>query len=151
MIVVDETSMVSLTMMARLMEAVRPDCRLVLVGDPDQLASVEAGAVLADLVEGLGRRDASTVTRLETSHRFGQEIGTLAGAVRDDRPDVVLEMLRAGGDHLEVLDPDDPATAGLLRDRLVAHALTLRAAAERGTPDAAVAGARRPPAALRTS
>ncbi|MEI7717949.1 MAG: AAA family ATPase, partial [Mycobacterium sp.] len=52
-IVVDETSMVSLTMMARLLEAVRPDARLILVGDPDQLASVEAGAVLADLVDGL--------------------------------------------------------------------------------------------------
>ncbi len=49
-VVVDETSMVSLTMMARLLEAVRPDTRLVLVGDPDQLASVDAGAVLADLV-----------------------------------------------------------------------------------------------------
>ncbi len=49
-IVVDETSMVSLTMMCRLLEAVRPDTRLVLVGDPDQLASVDAGAVLADLV-----------------------------------------------------------------------------------------------------
>ncbi|MCB0926087.1 MAG: AAA family ATPase, partial [Mycobacterium sp.] len=41
-IVVDETSMVSLTMMARLLEAVRPESRLILVGDPDQLASVEA-------------------------------------------------------------------------------------------------------------
>ena len=49
-VVVDETSMVSLTMMARLLEAVRPDARLVLVGDPDQLTSVDAGAVLADLV-----------------------------------------------------------------------------------------------------
>ena len=59
-VVVDETSMVSLTMMARLLEAVRPDARLVLVGDPDQLASVEAGAVLADLVAGLtGRRGAA--------------------------------------------------------------------------------------------
>ena len=42
--------MVSLTLMARLLEAVRPEARLVLVGDPDQLASVEAGAVLGDLV-----------------------------------------------------------------------------------------------------
>ncbi|MCZ4582988.1 exodeoxyribonuclease V subunit alpha [Rhodococcus opacus] len=49
-IVVDETSMVSLTMMCRLLEAVRPDTRLVLVGDPDQLTSVDAGAVLAELV-----------------------------------------------------------------------------------------------------
>jgi len=50
-VVVDETSMVSLTMMARLLEALRPNTRLLLVGDPDQLASVEAGAVLSDLVE----------------------------------------------------------------------------------------------------
>lgn len=49
-VVVDETSMVSLTMMARLLEAVRPDARLILVGDPDQLTSVDAGAVLSDLV-----------------------------------------------------------------------------------------------------
>ncbi|GAA4428924.1 exodeoxyribonuclease V subunit alpha [Georgenia halophila] len=49
-VVVDETSMVSLPLMARLLEALRPDTRLVLVGDPDQLASVEAGAVLGDLV-----------------------------------------------------------------------------------------------------
>ena len=50
--------MVSLTMMARLLEALRPTTRLVLVGDPDQLASVEAGAVLGDLVDRtvLGRR-----------------------------------------------------------------------------------------------
>lgn len=51
-VVVDETSMVSLTMMSRLLAALRPDTRLVLVGDPDQLASVDAGAVLADLVAG---------------------------------------------------------------------------------------------------
>ncbi len=49
-VIVDETSMVSLPMMARLAEAVRPDARLVLVGDPEQLASVEAGAVLGDVV-----------------------------------------------------------------------------------------------------
>ena len=63
-IVVDETSMVSLTMMARLLEAVRPDARLVLVGDPDQLASVEAGAVLADLVAGFAGSADSPVAPL---------------------------------------------------------------------------------------
>ena len=53
-VVVDETSMVSLTLMARLLEAVRTNARLILVGDPDQLSSVEAGAVLADLVRAPG-------------------------------------------------------------------------------------------------
>jgi exodeoxyribonuclease V alpha subunit len=49
-VIVDEASMVSLTLFARLLEQLRPTTRLILVGDPDQLASVEAGAVLADLV-----------------------------------------------------------------------------------------------------
>ncbi|MGZ4620345.1 MAG: AAA family ATPase, partial [Frankiaceae bacterium] len=49
-VVVDETSMVSLSLMDRLLDAVRPGARLVLVGDPDQLASVEAGAVLGDVI-----------------------------------------------------------------------------------------------------
>lgn len=48
-VVVDETSMVSLTMMDRLLEALPGHTRLILVGDPDQLTSVEAGAVLADV------------------------------------------------------------------------------------------------------
>jgi exodeoxyribonuclease V alpha subunit len=50
-VIVDESSMVSLTLMARLLEALAPATRLILVGDPDQLASVEAGAVLGDLVD----------------------------------------------------------------------------------------------------
>ena len=49
-VIVDETSMVSLSLMARLVESVRPDARLVLVGDPGQLTSIEAGAVLGDIV-----------------------------------------------------------------------------------------------------
>ena len=53
-VIVDEMSMVSLTLMARLLEAVRPSARLVLVGDPDQLSSVEAGAVLADIARAPG-------------------------------------------------------------------------------------------------
>lgn len=58
-IVLDETSMVSLTLMARLVEALRPQTRLILLGDPDQLASVDAGAVLADLVARPVRRPAN--------------------------------------------------------------------------------------------
>ena len=49
-VVVDETSMVSLSLMGRLVEAVRPEARLILVGDPGQLTSIEAGAVLGDIV-----------------------------------------------------------------------------------------------------
>ena len=94
-IVVDETSMVSLTMMARLLEAVRPDARLVLVGDPDQLASVEAGAVLADLVDGL--RPALRVAGGAAEHRRTASAArspTLAQALRDGDADRVIDVLR---------------------------------------------------------
>ena len=60
-VIVDETSMVSLWQMARLVEAIRPGARLILVGDPGQLASIEAGAVLGDIVAGRrGRSSSST-------------------------------------------------------------------------------------------
>jgi len=126
-IVVDETSMVSLTMMARLLEAVRPQSRLLLVGDPDQLASVDAGAVLADLVDGLGAGDESPVVALRTSHRFGESIGALASAIRDGDADAAIAVLQAGGDHVEWMVDEDPAVA--LRGVLLPQALSLRQAA----------------------
>ena len=49
-VIVDETSMVALPLMAALMDALRPECRLVLVGDPDQLPSVGPGCLFADLI-----------------------------------------------------------------------------------------------------
>ena len=48
-VIVDETSMVDVPLMAALLDALRDDCRLVLVGDPDQLPSVGPGALFADL------------------------------------------------------------------------------------------------------
>ncbi len=136
-IVVDETSMVSLTMMARLLEAVRPDTRLILVGDPDQLASVEAGAVLADLVDGLTARDDVRVAALRTPHRFGESIGALAEAIRIGDADRVTGLLRAGGEHIEWLDSDGPTDR--LRAVLVPHALRVRQAAVLGATGAALA------------
>ncbi|MBU3705321.1 MAG: exodeoxyribonuclease V subunit alpha [Mycobacterium sp.] len=139
-IVVDETSMVSLTMMARLLEAVRPDSRLILVGDPDQLASVEAGAVLADLVEGLAAATPTTdspIARLVTPHRFGASIGALAAAIRDGHADDALEVLAAGGEHVEWVDTEQPSA--ILRKVLVPHALALREAAVLGDGHAALA------------
>jgi exodeoxyribonuclease V alpha subunit len=136
-IVIDETSMVSLTMMARLLEAVRPDTRLLLVGDPDQLASVEAGAVLADLVDGLGARDDAQVAALTTSHRFGESIGELALSIRAGDADRVIEILRSGDQHIEWIDSPDPTAR--LRDVLVPHALLLRHSAVLGDAAAALA------------
>lgn len=55
-VIVDEASMVSLPLMAKLVDAVRPEARLILLGDRDQLASVEAGAAFGDLCGPDGSR-----------------------------------------------------------------------------------------------
>lgn len=53
LLIVDEASMVDLPLMAKLLDALPDNARLILLGDQDQLASVEAGAVLADICQGL--------------------------------------------------------------------------------------------------
>ncbi len=125
-VVVDETSMVSLSQMAKLVEAVRPEARLVLVGDPQQLASVEAGAVLGDivgpaadrlLIRAAARAELTAATGdaveaddppagtaigdgivvLRRVHRFGVGIAALADAIRRGDADATIAAL--SGDH----------------------------------------------------
>jgi exodeoxyribonuclease V alpha subunit len=131
-VVVDETSMVSLTMMARLLEAVRPDARLVLVGDPDQLASVEAGAVLADLVAGFAGLDASPVAALRTPHRYPHVINRLAEALRRGDADEAMSVLRSGSAEVELVDPDDESAMIRFRTEVADAALAVQLAAEAG-------------------
>ena len=86
-VIVDETSMVSLSLMARLVEAVRPDARLILVGDPGQLTSIEAGAVLGDIVGADARHRpcprASSCSTASTASAAA--IAALAEAIRRRR------------------------------------------------------------------
>lgn len=99
-VVIDETSMVNVTLMARLLEALRPQARLILVGDPDQLAPVEAGAVLADIVAAPAPSDglALPVVRLRSNHRSRAAIAELAEAVRSGDPDRVIRLIEDGLD-----------------------------------------------------
>ncbi|MGC0362262.1 exodeoxyribonuclease V alpha subunit [Rhodococcus sp. 27YEA15] len=136
-VVVDETSMVSLTMMARLLEAVRPDTRVLLVGDPDQLMSVDAGAVLADLmarpvvsagnptffdlvdadlVDGQSpeafslderKRLHGGIVQLSRGRRFDGAIALLARAVREGDEDEALRILRSGDPAVSFHGPDE--------------------------------------------
>ncbi len=130
LVVVDESSMVSLTMMARLLEAVRPDARLVFVGDPDQLSSVDAGAVLTDLVRGFEGRPDSPVAALQRTHRYGDEIRALAEALRLGDADAAIAALRAGHEHVEWVTDLDPTSA--IRATALPAALAVRDAAAGG-------------------
>ena len=134
-VVVDETSMISLSLMARLVEAVRPGARLILVGDPGQLTSIEAGAVLGDVVgpaadgprmrpEASERLASATgcevraaappsgtgigdgIVVLGRVHRFGRGIAALATAVRSGDPDAVLAVLAAAPEGVTWIPAD---------------------------------------------
>jgi exodeoxyribonuclease V alpha subunit len=134
LVVIDEASMVGLGLMARLVDALSPSTRLLLVGDPDQLASVEAGTVLADLVRGLGRR--GEVVELEENRRSVVVIQELARAVRSGDPDAVLAILEGGDPAVGFVDTGEPTLAHLTT--VTEQARALRALAVAGDVDAAV-------------
>ncbi len=138
-VVVDEASMLSLTMTARLLEAVRPQARLVLVGDADQLTSVEAGAVLGDVVRGWSAR--GPVRELTTTRRFGLGIHELARAIRDGRPDDVLALLEQGADHQGEAAVQRVEAGPELDALLRRHAEATHAAAASGDPERALEAA----------
>jgi len=84
-VLVDEVSMVGVVLMAQLLQALRPECKLILLGDKDQLPSVEAGAVLASLVSVPAAADApvSSVSLLRINHRSQPEIRSAAAAINE--------------------------------------------------------------------
>lgn len=156
-VVVDEVSMVSLPLMARLLDAVRPDARVVLVGDPHQLASVEAGAVLGDVVGVQSGRPpaalAANVVTLETVHRFAADspVGRLASAIREGHVDGVIALLSGRGadgavddpdgsvERVSWLDPGDDAGVDGVRRVVLAHAADLVDLGRAGRVDDALA------------
>ena len=102
LLVLDEASMVDLALMASLLEALPTHARLILLGDRDQLSSVEAGAVLGDICRAADSGPpADTLAPLTHNWRFGAHspIAALASAVREARVTDALTLL------------DDPASA----------------------------------------
>jgi len=91
LVVVDEASMVDLALMSKLLDALKPGARLILLGDKDQLASVESGAVLADLA--MAETLQNNVYTLKKSHRFGGAIKELAEAVNHQQDQLAWQIL----------------------------------------------------------
>ncbi len=109
-VIVDEASMVDLAMMAKLVDSLNHNSRLILLGDKDQLASVEAGSIMADLVTGLP----DNTTTLTKSYRFDGAIGRLAELINTNRADDAWSLLCSTG-HGEVVVNSSPATEELGR------------------------------------
>src|SRR5262249_46839314 len=89
-VIVDEVSMVGIVLMARLFQALPPEARIILLGDKDQLPSVEAGAVLAGVISDMPFpkvRDASVILR--TNHRSEPHIREVAAALNRQQVEIV--------------------------------------------------------------
>ena len=102
LVVVDEASMVDLALMSKLLDALKPGAQLILLGDKDQLASVESGAVLADLTMALPEH----TLELMKSHRFDDTIKRLAAAVNLQQEDVAWQILHEGNENIAMLGQD---------------------------------------------
>ncbi len=99
-VIVDEASMVSLPLMAKLVAAVRPDARLILLGDRDQLASVEAGAAFGDLCGPDGSRPVLRLSSEAVAAVEGPMAGQLTGSFeRADGPGIWDAIVRLDRFH----------------------------------------------------
>jgi exodeoxyribonuclease V alpha subunit len=110
-VIVDEGSMLDLEMMSRLLDAMRPDARLVILGDADQLPSVSAGAVFRDLLPPVG--EVSSVierncVRLTRNYRV---------AIEGKGGDAILALARAinAGDNTPFAASEGDGTSTIVR------------------------------------
>lgn len=153
-VVIDEASMVPSSMMYRLVEALNPATALLLVGDPDQLASVDAGSVLGDIAKVASQKDSilfSQTKIMSEQWRLPSEIDGLARLLRLEKPvggqilgnekhvDAVIEYLASNKTLISWIKPDsDIKQFDELRGRVVAHARQLHRCAISGDHQSAI-------------
>jgi exodeoxyribonuclease V alpha subunit len=153
LIIVDETSMVPLQLMARLLAALKPTAQLVLVGDPFQLASVDAGSVLEDVVGPAllaptvitaGSPLSGRVTVLTKMRRFAENssISALAQAVRRGDADAAISVLALESEDVAWIRPDQTTELRVLRRQVTDAAVEVVTAALSGDADAGFGAAK---------
>ena len=96
-VIVDECSMVDLPLMSKLLEATKDKTKIILVGDKDQLSSVEPGAVFGELCEAVQDMP-NTIVILKKNYRFGREsgIGRLAELVKEGKGYEAIHLIKEG-------------------------------------------------------
>ncbi|MDZ7790404.1 MAG: exodeoxyribonuclease V subunit alpha [Xanthomonadales bacterium] len=141
-VIVDEASMIDQELMQALLEALRPETRLILLGDKDQLASVEAGAVFGDLCEGVDAGDygpeivewlqrasgydlsgwqgtgglADQRVMLRWNHRSREQIDRVSRLINAREAEAALEFVQsAENEDLGWIEPEDDNDPDLRR------------------------------------
>lgn len=162
LLILDEASMIDVPLMAATLAALPPACRVILLGDRDQLASVEAGNLFGDLCgDGTLRWSADLVGRmrpltakaplpempatqagalddslviLRASRRFSETsgIGALARAINSGDPALLAAALQAEAPDVHVEEAAGPEAAGWLRQWIEGHFLPLFTAGDPG-------------------
>lgn len=140
-VVVNETSMVSLELMATLLGALSPRTRLILLGDPHQLRSVEAGAVLADIenADDLLTEPGGRLARLHTNYRSNAEINFLADAILEGDADAARAAIE-GAVSIELIGfagEADPTGLPTVRHDTLSTATSVRGCALAGDGEGA--------------
>ena len=153
-VVVDEVSMLPSSMMYRLVDALDPSTALLIVGDPDQLASVDAGSVLGDIAKVATKKDSILFPQtkvMHEQHRLPKEIDGLARLLRLEAPvdgqvlgdsrhvDAVIEYLRTNKTLISWINPNtDSDQLAVVRNKVVQHARELHTVAMRKDYQAAL-------------
>ncbi|MCK5807615.1 exodeoxyribonuclease V subunit alpha, partial [bacterium] len=108
-VIVDEASMMDADIAYALFSALKKDARLILVGDKDQLASVEAGSVMASicasLKNGTTNQAKDAISELTVGHRFSQKsgIGRLSRAINNQENFSEIEKIFNAPEHTDEL------------------------------------------------
>ena len=153
-VVIDEASMLPSSMMYRLVDALDPSTALLLVGDPDQLASVDAGSVLGDIAKIATQKDSVLFPQtnvMRKQFRLPPEIDGLARLLRLETPldgqalgdskhvDAVIEYLNSNKTLISWINPDiDKDELMSVRKKVVDHARQLHEAAMSPDPQLAL-------------
>jgi exodeoxyribonuclease V alpha subunit len=123
-VVIDEASMVDLSMLHALLEALPASAILILVGDADQLTSVAAGSVLMDVVGALEADAAGDLVRLQHSFRAQDHLVAVNEALRRGDADAFAAAIAASAGAVQVRDVETPRQLG---ERLAQWARALAA------------------------
>lgn len=149
LVVIDEASMVPVTLLARLLESLRPAARLILIGDPDQLAPVDAGPVLRDIVAAappaspmlaqslstVGLPPSGSVVRLRRNHRSTEALAELARLVLAGEVAAAVALASSGAEGILLAES---AAGTSLQTDVVGHGTRMVTAAREGDYETAL-------------
>lgn len=118
LVIIDETSMLDVSLLYRMLTSLNSEASLVFLGDRDQLSSVQSGFVMADLcsVDNADELNTAAVTILEKSFRFSEKegIGRAAYLIKSGNADEFISFVCSSESQTELIVPGDETYTEML-------------------------------------